>query len=83
MPLSLIQSVGLTPVEEELRGFDDHMNHARGLAPKTRKHYVAIIRRLLFGQFADQPVMISALKPDDIGKFVASPKRGFVRYLPV
>ena len=46
-------SIGLTPVDEELRRFDDHMNHVRGLAPKTRKHYLSIIRRLLFGQFGD------------------------------
>ncbi|MEQ1559265.1 MAG: site-specific integrase [Methyloglobulus sp.] len=65
-------SIGLTPVDEELRRFDDHMNHVRGLAPKTRKHYLAIIRRLLFGQFADQPVEIGAFKPDDIRRFVAS-----------
>lgn len=64
-------SIGLTPVDEELRRFDDHMNHVRGLAPKTRKHYLAIIRRLLLRQFADQPVVISTLKPDDIRKFVA------------
>jgi integrase/recombinase XerC len=63
-------SIGLTPVDKELRRFDDHMNHVRGLAPKTRKHYLAIIRRLLLGQFADQPVVISAFKPDDIRKFV-------------
>lgn len=63
-------SIGLTPVGEELRRFDDHMNHVRGLAPKTRKHYRAIIRRLLVGQFADQPVVVSAFKPDDIRKFV-------------
>jgi integrase/recombinase XerC len=63
-------SIGLTHVDEELRRFDDHMNHVRGLATKTRKHYVAIIRRLLFGQFADKPVVISAFKPDDIRKFV-------------
>jgi integrase/recombinase XerC len=65
-------SISLTPVDEELRRFDDYMNHVRGLAPKTRRHYVAIIRRLLFGQFADQPVEIGAFKPDDIRKFVAS-----------
>ena len=63
-------SIGLTPVDEELRRFDDHMGHVRGLAPKTRKHYLAIIRRLLLGQFADQSVVISAFKPDDIRKFV-------------
>ncbi len=65
-------SIGLTPVDEELRRFDDHMNRVRGLAPQTRKHYLAIIRRLLLGQFADQPVVISAFKPDDIRQFVAS-----------
>jgi len=65
-------SIGLTPVDEELRRFDDHMNHVRGLAPKTRKHYIAIIRCLLFGQFADRAVEICAIKPDDIRKFVAN-----------
>ncbi|MDP3331338.1 MAG: site-specific integrase, partial [Methylococcaceae bacterium] len=65
-------SIGLTPVDEELQRFDDHMNHVRGLAPKTRKHTLAIIRRLLIGQFADRAVVISAIKPDDIRKFIAS-----------
>lgn len=65
-------SIGLTPVDEELRRFDDHMNHVRGLAPKTRKHYLSIIRCLLFEQFADRAVVISALKPDHIRQFVAS-----------
>jgi integrase/recombinase XerC len=62
----------ITPVDEELRRFDGHMDHVRGLAPKTRKHYRAIIRRLLVEQFGDQPVVISAFKPDDIRQFVAS-----------
>jgi site-specific recombinase XerD len=65
-------SIGLTPVDEELRRFDDHMNHVRGLAAKTRKHYLAIIRSLLFEHFADRAVVISALKPDHIRQFVAS-----------
>ena len=63
-------AIGLTPLDEELRRFDEYMNRVRGLAPKTRKHYLAIIRRLLLGQFADQSVVISAFKPDDIRKFV-------------
>ncbi|MDO9046277.1 MAG: tyrosine-type recombinase/integrase [Methylobacter sp.] len=66
-------SIGLTPVDEELRRFDDHMNHVRGLAPKTtRNHYLSIIRCLLFEQFADRAVVISAIKPDHIRQFVAS-----------
>jgi len=65
-------AIGLTPVDEELRRFDDHMNHVRGLAPKTRKTNLCFIRRLLFGQFGDQAVVISAILPDHIRQFVAS-----------
>ncbi len=65
-------SVGTTPVDEELQCFDDHMNHVRGLAPKTRSHYLCVIRRLLLGQFSDQPVVFSTITPKDIRQFVAS-----------
>jgi integrase/recombinase XerC len=63
--------VDATPVGDELRRFDDHMNHVRGLAPKTRSHYLCTVQRLLVEQFADHPVVISAIKPDDVRKFVA------------
>ena len=61
-----------TPVEEELRRFDDYMNHVRGLAAKTRKQYISIIRRLLLRQFADRAVVIAVINPDQIRQFVAS-----------
>jgi site-specific recombinase XerD len=64
--------MGTTPVDDELRCFDDHMNHVLGLAPKTRSQYLCIIHRLLFEQFADHPVVISEIKPDDIRKFIVS-----------
>jgi integrase len=64
-------SVGTTPVDEELRRFDDHMNHVRGLAPKTRSRCLRIVRRLLLKRFADRPVVISAIKPEDVRGFVA------------
>jgi site-specific recombinase XerD len=51
--------IGLTPVDEELQRFDDHMNHVRGLAPSTRKINLCFIRRLLFGQFGDQVVRVA------------------------
>jgi Phage integrase, N-terminal SAM-like domain len=57
-------SIGQTPVDEELRRFDDHMNHVRGLAAKTRNHYLSIVRRLLLAQFADRDVMIAAVGAD-------------------
>jgi integrase/recombinase XerC len=65
-------SIGQTPVDEELRRFDDHMNHVRGLAARTRKQYLAIVRCLLLVQFADREVMIAAIKPNQIRQFIAS-----------
>lgn len=59
-------------MDEELQRFDDHMSHVRGLAPKTRKTNLCLIRRLLLGQFGDQTVVISAILPDHIRQFVAS-----------
>ena len=64
-------SIGMTPVDEELRHFDEHMNHVRGLAPRTRSQHLSVVRRLIFDQFADNAVVISAIKPDDVRKFVA------------
>ena len=60
-----------TPVDEELRRFDEHMHHVRGLAAKTRSACLRTVRRLLIEQFADQPVVISSIKPDDLRSFVA------------
>ncbi|OGT19070.1 MAG: integrase [Gallionellales bacterium RIFOXYB12_FULL_54_9] len=65
-------SIGMTPVDEELRHFDEYMNHVRGLAPRTRSQHLCVIRRLLFDQFADNFIVISAIKPDDVRKFVAT-----------
>ena len=62
---------GTTPMDEELCRFDDHMRNVRGLAPKTRSMALRIVRRLLLGQFGDRPVVISAIKPDDVRRFVA------------
>lgn len=64
-------AIGMTPVDVELRHFDEHMNHVRGLASKTRSQQLCVVGRLLFDQFADNVVVISAIKPDDVRKFVA------------
>lgn len=65
-------SIGQTPVDQELRRFDDHLNHVQGLAAKTRKQYRSIVRCLLLAQFADRDVMIATIKPEQIRQFVAS-----------
>lgn len=64
-------TIGMSPVDEELRHFDEHMNHVRGLAPKTRSQHLRLVGRLLFDKFADKAVVISTIKPDDVRKFVA------------
>ncbi len=68
---AVVADPAITPVDEELRRFDDHMDHVRGLAPQTRKQAIAVIRRLLLGQFGDQAILVSTFRPDDIRKFVA------------
>jgi site-specific recombinase XerD len=63
---------GTMPVDEELRRFDEHMEHVRGLAAGTRTLYLRTVHRLLLEQFGDQPVVLSAITPDDVRRFVAS-----------
>lgn len=62
---------GTTPVDEELRRFDEHMGRVRGPAPKTRSTHLRTARRLLLEQFGDRPVVLSTITPDDVRQFVA------------
>ncbi len=61
-----------TPVDKELRHFDDHMNHVRGLAPKTRSLYLRTVRRLLHEQYGDRSVVLSTITSEDVRRFVAN-----------
>lgn len=85
----------LTPVEEELRRFDEHMRGIRGLASNTRKQRVRIVRGFLTDLFADRPLLIPGIKPDAVHHFVmqrlqrwsvaschvlAGALRGYLRY---
>ncbi len=63
---------GALPVDEELRRFDKQMDHAQGLAAKTRSHYLRTVRRLLLEQFGERAVDCSAITPEDVRRFVAS-----------
>jgi len=42
------------------------MERVRGLAPKTRSAALRIVRELLWGRFHDRPVVLSALKPEQV-----------------
>jgi site-specific recombinase XerD len=63
--------VNLTPVDEELRRFDEHMDHVRGLAPRTRRTTLRIVRELLWRRFRDRPVVVSAITPEHVRHFFA------------
>lgn len=59
------------PIADELNRFDAHMRNARGLATKTRQGRLRIVERLLMFRFAEQPVIVSSLSPEDVRHFVA------------
>jgi len=61
-----------TPVGEELRRFDAYMDHVRGLAEKTRSLHCCTVGRLLRERFGDQPIVIAAIAPEALRRFVAS-----------
>jgi len=63
---------GNSPVDEELCRFDEHMKNARGLAPSTRSTVLHTVRLLLLDQFGDRPVIFSAIKPEDVRRFIAA-----------
>lgn len=61
---------GVTPVDIELRRFDEHMNHASGLSPTTRRLYLPIIRGFLIHLFPAQNIDFSSIIPDNIRQFL-------------
>jgi integrase/recombinase XerC len=64
-------TVRTTPVDEELRRYDEYMDHVRGLAPKTRGMALRIVGRLWASRFGDSAISIAAIKPDHVRRFFA------------
>ena len=64
--------LGTTPVDDELRRFDERMDRVQGLAPKTRTQYLRTVRRLLVEQFGDRAVDFEAITPERVRRFVDS-----------
>jgi len=60
-----------TPVDDELRHYDAHMENVRGLAPKTRALVLRIVGRLLSERFGDDAIDIAAIKPEHVRHFFA------------
>jgi integrase/recombinase XerC len=64
--ITAARPIDATPVDEELRRFDDHMDRVRGLAPRTRRAVLRIVREFLRWRFRDRPVVIPAIKPEHV-----------------
>jgi len=64
-------TVSTTPVDEELHRYGEHMEHVRGLAPKTRDMALRIVGRLLIARFGGGAIDICAIKPEHVRRFFA------------
>ena len=58
-------------IPEELERYDAYLKDARGITPSTRRGVLRITRRLLDALFAQRPVVIGKLRPEDIRRFIA------------
>lgn len=58
-------------VAEELRRYDEHLRDVRGLATGTRRQRTLTVGRLLRRKFADRPIDIARLRPEDVRRFLA------------
>ena len=65
------QARNSTPVDEELRRFDTHMDRVRGLAPKSRTQVLRVVGRLLHQRFGDGHVDIPSINPEYLRRFYA------------
>ena len=61
----------MTPVDEELRRFDAHMDRVRGLAPKTRTQVLRVVGRLLRQRFGEGCVDVASISPAYLRRFYA------------
>ena len=59
-----------TPVDEEVRRFDAHMDQVRGLAAATQRFDRHIVRCFLLQQFGNDPVDFAAIKPEAVRRFI-------------
>ena len=67
----VLPTIRTMPVDVELLHYDEYMEHARGLAPKTRSRALRIVGRLLRTRFGDDVIDIAAIKPQYVRSFFA------------
>jgi site-specific recombinase XerD len=68
-----------TPVEEELRRFETHLEQVRGLAASTRRHQLRIVRCLLMERFGTGRIDLSAILPEQLRRFLERQQRSYTK----
>lgn len=59
-------------IADELHRYDEYMHKARGLSAGTRSARLRIVERLLLYKFANCPIVLGELHPDDVRHFISS-----------
>lgn len=58
-------------IAAELRSYDEHLRDVRGLAATTCHNQIRILNLFLRHKFAESPIDIAKLRPNDVRRFVA------------
>lgn len=66
-----LPTVDSTPVDDELRLYDEYMDRVRGLAPRTRTTMLRIVGRLLTERFSNGGIDMASIEPEHIRRFYA------------
>lgn len=59
------------PIEDELCRYDEYMRDVQGVAEGTRRGRLHVARRLLLYKFADGPIVLAQLQPEELRQFIA------------
>jgi len=70
VPAEKIPTHRLTPAEQQVQAYEQHLRQVRGLAEATIHNYVPFIRNFLQDRFGDGPLALSRLCAHDVTRFV-------------
>ena len=67
----------MTEVAQELRRYDQYMEQARGLAPKTREGALRLVEALLRKHFGDEVIRCDVITPERVRRFFAEQAKSY------
>lgn len=67
----------MTEVGQELRRYDQYMEHVRGLAPNTRDGALRLVEALLRQHFGDDAIRFEVITPQRVRRFFAAQAKNY------